>query len=576
MALSKEEQQIVQFGQEGGKSSTEIMSALSKFRGEQKEKDKSGFFSGISNWKETLGDLKEGFLGVGDQLLEGGEEIVETIQEPGRTIPQKVVEVGAEAFRTGSRAFGEGVLALGKTQLTQEGEDAVKAKVGEVAQKVASTESVQGLIKYYDGLDPENKRQLNNALGFAEGLLDITGFKGVVGATKLAGKGATEGLEFGAKQVKRIPSLFKRASTSIDDVIEQADEAIRIPVRGFDETVPVGITRQVAEGAAPKLSLKEKFIDLSPDIKKRIAGKQDKLQEYFDVAHSRNLDDTLPTPFEYGADQARRAVGDMETILNDTGGQIGKTRQKLGTIQAGTDEVVAIENSFKNQLNKLNLEIVNGKVVRKAGTVTKVDAVNDIKVLNDIYQEFKVVRQSPTLTNLIDLRDVFSGKIAFAKSAREASNSVDPLSRALRKDIANLNAKMVGKSEAAELTRYSEFIEAYNNLRSFTDRKAGGEYLLRLVLSGRGGEARKIISTIKEFTGIDLMDDATMMVIATDLIGNSRQTNLFRQEITKAGLDVAQLLKGDPRGAAGLLSDFIKKRLLNEEDIFLKAAGEGQ
>ena len=48
----------------------------------------------------------------------------------------------------------------------------------------------------------------------------------------------------------------------------------------------------------------------------------------------------------------------------------------------------------------------------------------------------------------------------------------------------------------------------------------------------------------KDFTGIDLMDDAVMSSIATDLIGNSRQKGLFRQEITKAGLDAEALLTG--------------------------------
>ena len=77
---------------------------------------------------------------------------------------------------------------------------------------------------------------------------------------------------------------------------------------------------------------------------------------------------------------------------------------------------------------------------------------------------------------------------------------------------------------------------------------------------------------IKEFTDIDLMDDAVMSSIATDLIGNSRQKGLFRQEITKAGLDAQAVLRGDPKGAIELMFSFLKKSAVNEEKQFLKAA----
>jgi hypothetical protein len=146
----------------------------------------------------------------------------------------------------------------------------------------------------------------------------------------------------------------------------------------------------------------------------------------------------------------------------------------------------------------------------------------------------------------------------------------------VRKSVADEAAKIVGKTEADKLKKYSEFMDAYGDIRSFTERKAGGEYLLRVVLSGRGREARQVIQTIKKHTGVDLMDDATMMMIATDVIGNSRQKNLFRQEITKAGLDVASLLRGDPSGAAALLADFVKNKALDEEKIFLQAARSQQ
>ena len=221
---------------------------------------------------------------------------------------------------------------------------------------------------------------------------------------------------------------------------------------------------------------------------------------------------------------------------------------------------------------KLNLEVVGGKIRQVPGTISRVGATGDVKVLQDLYQGIATFKQSPTLTNLIDLRSSFDAKINFAKMSSEASNSVDPLSRQVRKDIADTAAKVVGKSNAADVKKFSDFMDAYNDITSFTDRQAGGEYLLRLVLSGRGGEARQIVQTIKEYTGIDLLDHATMMQIANELVGNDAQKNLFRQEVTKAGLDAASLLRGDVTGAAATLFTKAVDKILDPEKIFLQAA----
>ena len=371
-------------------------------------------------------------------------------------------------------------------------------------------------------------------------------------------------------------TLFGRPKpiSNIEDVIKQADESMKadsITSKTGGVTTPAQILSATKEASAQP-SLLQKWAGISPDIKNRIAGKQGKLKEYFDVAHARNNFDTLPTPLEYGAKNVDTAVSKMESILSETGSDIGSFRQKVGTYKAPIEGVNKIETAFNNQLSKLNLEIKGGVVKQKAGTISRVNSESEIKVLNDLLGELQIIKQSPDLQRLIDYRNLFDSKINFAKSAREASSSLDPFSRTMRSEIANVSAQIVGKSEAANLVKYSDFMDALNQLKSFTDRKAGAEFLLKQVLSERGGTPRAVIQLIKERTGIDLMDDAVMSSIATDLIGNSRQKGIFRQEITKAGLDTASLLRGDTSGAINLMFNFLKRGLVNEEKQFLKAA----
>ena len=552
----------------------------------------------ISTLKDIPSDIGEAFKGAVEATTKGivtGEEAFTQVEQ-GQTTPRAgTLKTIGSGLRAGAEVVGQGFLGLGKLFTSPFREQAIKTSVGEMAQEVAQSEPVKALVQRYEGLTPEQKATVDGFLGTAEGFTTMFGLgpatkvlrQGISEVASAAASGGGYAVQQGqivvGNAVTGVKSLFSRPAQNIDDVVSQANEAVtpnlKVDVNSvnqrLDELITQGKTaeaRALAESTAPQLTFSQKWAGVRPDIKQRIEGKQDLLKEYFDVTHARNSNDTLPSVYEYGGNYVRKAAEEMQKKLNETGGDIGAVRKKLATYQAPIDEVVKIETSFLNQLNKLNLEIKNGQIVQKPGTVTRVGAANDIKVLSELYRDLQTVKESPTLTNLIDLRSAFDTKINFAKSSREASNSVDPLSRQVRKDIADTAAKIVGKENAADLKKFSEFMEAFNDITSYTDRKAGGEYLLRLVLSGRGGEARQLIQTIKEYTGVDLQDHAVMMQIANELVGNDAQKNLFRQEVTKAGLDAASLLRGDVTGAAATLFQKGIDKILDPEKIFLEAA----
>ena len=377
-----------------------------------------------------------------------------------------------------------------------------------------------------------------------------------------AGKAVLRAAETPAERLGGLKTtLFGSPPKNVGEVITQADKALK-PSEILAKTEAVT--------AVP--SVKEKWVGISPDIKNRIYGKQDKLKEYFDVAHARNNLDTVPTPLEHAANSVENAVAKMDDVIEDTGSKIGSFRKKVATYEAGINQVSEVQTTFERELSKLNLKIVNGRVIQVPGKLSRVGSENDIRVLQSIYDEFGTFKENPNLEKLIDLRNIADSKINFAKESREVSNAIDPFARVVRKRLAEIGAKIVGRSEANNLKKYSDFLEAYNQLRSYTERRAGSEFLLKQVLSERGRMPRELMDAIKEYTGIDLMDDAVMASIATDLIGNTRQKGLFRQEITKAGLDTAALLRGDKRGAIEAMFNFLKGKIVPEEKTFLEAA----
>ena len=545
---------------------------------------------------QTISNVKKLGTGIGESITRRGEDLREAVTT--KDIPSGLEGLGSRVLQGAGAGAGalldigfEGIKAVARqlSAVTPDFiEDPVKKKAIASAKFILETPvNKLALQKIGEGAEmykawkkesPENETLGKNL----EAFLNIASFLPIGAAARPALKAGEEiikdttkaiggaGGDLAAATVKKTgevittgkESLFGRPRqvNNIDDVIREADQSLK----------PSGVLT-VTEKATAKPSLVERFAGISPDIKNRIAGKQDKLKEYFDVAHSRNNFDTLPTPLEHGAKNVDNAVAKMEGVLNDTGSEIGKFRNMVSTYQAPIDSVRAIEKTFNEQLGRLNLELKKGVIQKIPGTITKVSAESDIKILQEFFQELSTIKEAPNLERLIDLRVLFDNKVNFAKSAREVSSSLDPVSRAMRTKIAEVGAEIVGKEQAGNLAKYSNAMDAYNNLRSFTDRKAGAEFLLKQVLSERGGTSREIIQTIKEITGIDLMDDAVMASIATDLIGNSRQKGLFQQEITKAGLNVLGAAAGNPSKAIELMFNFLQKKA-GQEKIFLKAA----
>jgi len=518
--------------------------------------------------------LSEGsFSGTQDRLAEVGQSTADTIKQniegTGEFEGQSSLRRGVQATAAGFMATPRGAFAMLPSQVREPAEE-VGEKVGEGIGKGIDYLSDTRAIKELE-LRTKKGGAIEEGLGIFSGLGEIAG--------TIAGTGGTVGsltttANFASRQAMRLAP-----GKSVPGGGTPPPSPVRLtPEKIFAETEtdlqriskdPNLTPAERSAAAQASLTYRERLAGVLPDEKKRIQEMAPgTLERYFDQAHMRNVDDMVDSPYTLGSKRADDALEGLNKRLNETGGIIGNTRQKLSTYGLGIDDVKLIESSLVRELGKLNLSIKNGQIGVTPGKIAKTASKSDISTLQSLYNDMLTFKQSPTVANAIDLRMKFDGKINFDKSAREASNSIDPVSKAVRSELAKGAARVVGKTEARELTRYSDFMEAYSDLKSFTDRAAGGEYLLRLVLSGRGGDAKKLINTVKSYTGIDLMDDALAMKLATDIIGNESQKNLFRQEVTKAGLDAAKLFSGDVKGMVGAVAQKLIEKGIDPEDVY--------
>lgn len=500
------------------------------------------------------------FADAGQDVVETGkgvynslrQRVLDTQSVVANPTPGGIATVGGNIPGAVGDIVGGLVTGAAKVGMRQSEEDAVAAKVG-------SAVNATGVPEAISNTTPETQRNLRAGSGF----LDLIGL-GVAGKAKSM---LTRTPDVKAPGIATPDAPAPRLTD--EQVVQTAQQTLQ---KQADAALD---PRAKEEAARAAMSFGERYIGLEPDVKARLQemGPQ-KLQEYLDAVHLRNVDDTAPTPYEIGSRNVENAETKLNTVLNDTGSGIGQTRAKLATYKYPQPAIDTIESTFKRELTRLKLNVVNGEVVQPKGTISSASA-GDVAALNNLYKDLLTFKQSPTLANGIDLRKNLDAKVKFGKSARDVSNEVDPLSRSVRRVIAEESAKVVGNDAAAELAKYSDFMDAYGDLKSFTERAAGGEYLLRLVLSGRGGDARKLIQTVKEYTGIDLMNDATAMKVVTDVIGNDSTKNLFRQEVSKAGYDVATVVSGSPLGIAEVAYRRLVEYKIDAEEVLKKAAASG-
>lgn len=152
--------------------------------------------------KDIPSDISETVVGAGKQMYDAGENIAERLQSK-QTIPEKIIGTGADLFRGVGRSIGELFVGGAKALATPELEEKTKETIETVGEKVASSDIAQELATRYQSLTPEMKSQVDNILGYAEGLTSLVGAGKVL---PTIGKASTQAVKDIASGVSRTTS----------------------------------------------------------------------------------------------------------------------------------------------------------------------------------------------------------------------------------------------------------------------------------------------------------------------------------------------------------------------------------
>jgi len=372
--------------------------------------------------------------------------------------------------------------------------------------------------------------------------------------------GTVAELALGTGLVTRTVKTLRAAKQK---VAQEFDTAILGKPR--EEIIPIQTRQEIKAG-------------IRPDLKKRISGKAEDLSRFFKQATARNLDDTEKSPLGLAGEDVSEAFRKLGREISDTGSEIGKFRKKISTIKVPTESFVVdkkttlgIESVLKNMdktLERKGLILGKNRQLKKSGTRETIFSDREIFELQKMRDMLIRLKGDPTVLRVIDNRNIIQKNIDFAKEAREISNSIDPVSKGVRSDLARLNRQAIGKSESKKLEEFSELIDLVEEFKRLTSKGRNTEFILKRLLSERDRAPKEVVERIKEITGIDIMDSAQFSRLATEILGNEQQKGLFRQEIANAGIDISELFTRTKAGTTlKFLTEIGKK---GKEELLLR------
>ncbi|MFS4438596.1 hypothetical protein ACMA5I_10310 [Paracoccaceae bacterium GXU_MW_L88] len=484
MALTATEIEILRGAKREGLSKEQALAKMTSFRQQSPQST-----STASRFSDAGSDLKEGFLGVGDDLYQRGENIADTVKA-GAQNKQSVWETGLQTV--GQVLGGAGDVAYRavstpiKAMMSQDTED-------RIAETASSAINATGLPEYRENLTERGQRNFDASLGF----LELAGAKGVSPAVKSSLKGADDVLSAARNAVPKAPtvtdvrSALRDVRFNLSDIDPQAETAIKRAT--FDE-----INRYAQYAKNAKLDSKK----ATPlEI---VGSKAEEAYELFDASITKATEAKKRLISETGSSTlAPETLSTIKTSIADT------LRDRFGVTQT--------EDGF---------QIVEGR----AGRLDTADE----RLLSEFTTRLNSLGEAPTLQQVDDFIDGMQSQLykqSKTVSRLDAADSkVVGTLKGLTGEINGALKESVGNGYAEINARISKLLDLQDEISRGlgADGRKGGGFVKRL-FSPTGGNTRRIFEEIRKETGIDLDKEANLARFFMDNVGDNRQKSLLKE-----------------------------------------------
>jgi len=531
MALTTQERKVVQDAKDSGKTKEQAIAALSNFRQQSGQTstatpEAGGMQSRLAEvGQSTANAVQEGTSGAGSFLgnVRGGTEAVAAVAT---AVPRGALALAPEPVRSGVEKVGD-FIGKGFNKLTGAigGTDLFQGAAGR-------TEVNEDNIPVFK---PNDLGVLEDTLGTVSAVGEIagniTGAQGVVtstGALGSATRRVNQSISIPKLSAPRVSELITKYRTQLSDIDPRYENVLK------NQTDP------------------------------------NKTMAYFDQAEKAAANTDAPMATKIASDRAVEAFENIDSKLAEVGSAKGQLLDSIestkipGNIPGG-----AIDNIKTTVGQRFGIEIDNkGNVTQARGRVASVDSKSQ-KLISEYVTELRALGQSPSARQLDDFVDAMQRKLYKQSSPNLFEVADEPVIAFLKQQTGDINTQL--KTNVDRITgttdgqlsysalneQYSSMIDMSNNLNKRLGVEGDkGASLMKSIFSPQTGEpTRRLFQQIKDETGIDLFEEATLAKFAMESVGDPRSQSLLQQIDALSG-DVSTLNLMEP----GSWINFIRER----------------
>lgn len=221
--------------------------------------------------EETGKDIISAFKKPGEKFFKAGEKVSEELfkVKDTKTVEEAVrrpITIGAELFRGGARGFGEAVIGGLKIITPKSIEEQASGIMEEIGKKIGEQPITQELISKYNALPPDTKQDVDNILGYAEGLGEILGTKGGTEAIRRLSKPI---VETAIDAVEKAALVTVRGTRGIKSrALELTDKIIPTKIREINKKLNPKDATEATNSL--KTIYKDSFVSDKPSINNKL------------------------------------------------------------------------------------------------------------------------------------------------------------------------------------------------------------------------------------------------------------------------------------------------------------------
>lgn len=519
----------------------------------------------------TLGArIKEGFedfTGIGKDIAESSQKRADNIDEI-RTAMQNgeqgklrsILQTVGQLAGSGADAIGAVAKGAVNLVLSDDTEKKVTEVVGKLGSKVMEVPGVQNVVKWYDELPPEQKRDVDAAGGVVSLVSNFIGGSAASRGSRILKEAGESGLDVTRRVVTNTAKNVATKTGELTDTVlagpkrlvkqiagPEVSDAAKVSLNPMEALKDTGqdILVSVKNAEAGKPNVLKKLSELTPEEKGLVqAETKENFESFMEQAkkfkNSRDVEGG--SPVEIVGKRADNALEVADKQRQAVGQKMGEIEQKYLDNPLDVDEKVLGEFSdvIKNFENKkFGVDTGGGPVVRKL--VEDFDALTQNGAT--VGERLEFVRNWQQY--LRDSKDPFGNFKENASANMRIEKAVNTLRNETVDHISEVDTGYKAlRSQYAEHLKLQDIGDALLGKEgAYGDRIKGAATVKRAIQSNSDAGARQFLVKLRELTGYDAIKEGDVALTAMDLVGDYQGLSLLNVLNEGKGGVVKQVLE---------------------------------